>query len=95
MESIEAVHFSKCRSIEPVLNEDTSGPICKSNYCMRNCKDGFKPIRPKKVRQNITSLYYSVTTALIFRQFVKKVRKDIFGHQKDFRRYWVVALKIS
>ena len=43
------VHFAKCPQIEPAANENLSGPIYESNYCIRNCIDGFKPVHPKKV----------------------------------------------
>ena len=47
--STEAVDFAKCPQIKPAANENLSGPICESNYCIRNCSDGFKPVHPKKV----------------------------------------------
>ena len=81
MESIGAVHFSKCRSIEPVLNEDVSGLICKSNYCMRNCKDGFKPKRPKKVRQYYFTQIFSMDYAY-FQTICKKGQKEYYWSSK-------------
>ena len=49
MRSVETVDFAECPPIKPVPDEDGSGPICEFNYCIRNCKDGFKPMHPKKV----------------------------------------------
>jgi len=49
MKSVETVDFAECPPIKPISNEDVSGPICEFNYCIRNCRDGFKPMRPKKV----------------------------------------------
>ena len=49
MSSVQAVDFAKCPQIKPAANENLSGPICESSYCIRNCSDGFEPVHPKKV----------------------------------------------
>ena len=53
MKSVEAVDFAECPPIKPIPNEHLSGPICELNYCKRNCRDGFKPMHPKKVNLKI------------------------------------------
>ena len=53
--SIHSVGVTECSTINPVSNEAGNGPICKLNYCIRNCLDGYKPMHPKKVRLSLVA----------------------------------------
>jgi hypothetical protein len=45
----QAANFSKCPTIEPAENEKSKGPACDEAICVRQCKNGFEPVKPKKV----------------------------------------------